>query len=142
MAIAERMVEENENDESEGHFYEDYGTEEMLVVETSQCSAIGNRFPLSRRNFYANKGQQKQSAYQNASEAKPKRLDCFNCKSESHYMIDCDQPITRRFCFRCGKEDTLAPNCECKANRQPSKNIMNVAAISAENCDNSNLTPQ
>lgn len=28
---------------------------------------------------------------------------CYNCKSESHRLMDCGEPITRIFCFRCGK---------------------------------------
>lgn len=55
---------------------------------------------------------------------------CYNCKSEQHRLIDCDEPITRIFCFRCGKEGVRAPNCTCMP-----KNSKNVACSTAEACD-------
>lgn len=55
---------------------------------------------------------------------------CYNCKSESHRLIDCSEPITRIFCFRCGKEGVRAPNCTCG-----SKNSRSVACSTTESCD-------
>lgn len=103
-------------------------SEQLIEIEENPCNAMGNR-----RNFVG-----KRSGQSNATtEAKPKRSVCYNCKSNQHYFNDCDQPVTRVFCFRCGKEDTLAPNCECKK----SKNEMVVAGMKVEHCDELSQTP-
>lgn len=47
---------------------------------------------------------------------------CFNCGENSHRFLDCKQPITRAFCFRCGKKDVITPRCDCIP-----KNSRNVA---------------
>lgn len=36
---------------------------------------------------------------------------CYNCKSEEHLLHECDQPIERIFCFRCGAEGMTANKC-------------------------------
>lgn len=63
-------------------------------------------------------------------ETQPRKVTCFNCKSEQHRLIDCGEPITRVFCFRCGKEGVRAPNCTCGP-----KNAKNVACSTTETCD-------
>lgn len=40
---------------------------------------------------------------------------CFNCHSVGHGFMDCETPITRPFCFRCGKEGVVAPKCDCRS---------------------------
>lgn len=107
--------------------------DEMEEIGRSQCNAI-SRFSGSRRNF-GNKKPLAPTSGQGVNENKPKSSVCYNCKKDSHYFHDCDQPITRMFCFRCGKDDTLAPNCECKKSREQSKNLATVAAMTAESCD-------
>lgn len=57
-------------------------------------------------------------------------MTCYNCKAESHRLVDCGEPITRIFCFRCGREGVRAPNCSCGP-----KNSRNVACSTTESCD-------
>lgn len=46
---------------------------------------------------------------------------CFNCKSESHKFKECDQP-RKRFCFKCGLENVILPNCpNCQKNGKGSR---------------------
>lgn len=98
---------------------------EMIEIEERQCNAVNNRRSFSNRK----------TGTSSASEAKQRKSVCYNCKSSQHYFNDCDQAITRVFCFRCGKDDVLAPNCECKKLREQSKNELVVAAARAEHCD-------
>lgn len=105
---------------------------EIVEVEENQCSAMN-----SRRNF----GNRRSGQTAN-TEPKQKKSACYNCKSTQHYFNDCDKPVNRVFCFRCGKEDTLAPNCECRKLREQTKNELGVAALEAENCDEVNQNPQ
>ncbi|XP_065358730.1 uncharacterized protein LOC135952646 [Calliphora vicina] len=43
---------------------------------------------------------------------------CWNCKVVGHSFMDCPEPITRTFCFRCGRENVVAPKCpKCQGNR-------------------------
>lgn len=58
------------------------------------------------------------SDYQNSSKPKPpsdpnKPRDekCYNCLKFGHWFIDCPSPISRVFCFRCGKENMYATEC-------------------------------
>lgn len=46
-----------------------------------------------------------------ASEGNDKPLRCFNCKETGHLFIDCNRAVERKFCFRCGYEDVIAPEC-------------------------------
>lgn len=129
MAMSEVALEENEYREESP---EDVNTNELLEVEESQCYAINNR---NHKNFTIRRVGQTQP------EAKQKKGGCYNCKSTQHYFNDCDQPVTRIFCFRCGKEETLAPNCDCKELREQAKNGMTVAAAKADLCNASNQVP-
>ncbi|XP_065364507.1 uncharacterized protein LOC135957649 [Calliphora vicina] len=43
---------------------------------------------------------------------------CWNCKVVGHSFVDCPEPINRQFCFRCGKDNVVAPKCpKCQGNR-------------------------
>lgn len=42
---------------------------------------------------------------------------CFNCREAGHGLNDCSKPIKRIFCFGCGKENVLKPNCVKCLNR-------------------------
>lgn len=86
-------------------------TSNVEEYEENQCNALGG--PTNRQ----------------------KNFRCFNCKETSHYFNDCDQPITRVFCFRCGNEGVLAPFCECRKNKEQPKNGRPVAAIEQNPCD-------
>lgn len=37
-------------------------------------------------------------------------LRCYNCSTQGHHFNDCPEP-RGRFCFRCGKPDTVSYNC-------------------------------
>lgn len=67
----------------------------------------------------------------NTKETRYGKLTCFNCFSNQHLFRDCDKPIHKMFCFRCGKENVLAPNCDCKAKKEGSKNISAVSLVEA-----------
>lgn len=122
MAI-EQALEEGDREENE--------SEIVGEVEESQCSAMN-----AKRNFSNRKSGQ------SATEIKQKKSTCYNCKSNQHYFNDCDQPVTRIFCFRCGKDDVLAPNCDCRRNREQSKNELSIAMANVEHCDEPKQTPQ
>lgn len=43
---------------------------------------------------------------------------CWNCKVVGHSFVDCPEPLTRQFCFRCGKDGVVTPKCpKCQGNR-------------------------
>lgn len=44
---------------------------------------------------------------------------CYNCKKNGHLFRECKEKVSRIFCFRCGKDDNLAPTC---SNCFPTKN--------------------
>lgn len=112
-------------------FCEESEADEMIEIGESQCNA------MNRRNF-----SNKKSGQTATPEAKQRKSVCYNCKSNQHYFNDCDKPIDRIFCLRCGKEEVLAPNCECKKIREQPKNGISGAAMAADHCDESNLNPQ
>lgn len=66
----------------------------------------------------------------NEMKEQPRKPTCYNCKSELHRLVDCGEPISRIFCFRCGREGVRAPNCTCGP-----KNAKYVACSTAEACD-------
>lgn len=47
----------------------------------------------------------------NVSEVQVLNFGCYNCKAKEHRFFDCPTPITRIFCFGCGEEGILKPNC-------------------------------
>lgn len=56
----------------------------------------------------------------NIRKYKPKQVSkaiiCFNCKKSGHHFNEC-QEDRKTFCFRCGKEDVILPNCsKCTPN--------------------------
>lgn len=38
-------------------------------------------------------------------------LICWNCKDIGHSFFDCHHDLKHKFCFGCGKENVLKPNC-------------------------------
>lgn len=43
---------------------------------------------------------------------------CWNCKVVGHSFVDCPEPLTRQFCFRCGRDGVVTPKCpKCQGNR-------------------------
>jgi hypothetical protein len=47
-----------------------------------------------------------------ASHAAPgPSVTCWNCKSTGHRFQECDQEVTRRFCYGCGQDGVTKPNC-------------------------------
>lgn len=102
MVVSTQLEEQNGVEITE----EKVGSESEEEIGLSQCNAINTR--SDQKNFSRNN--------------KPKR-SCFNCNSEHHYFNDCDRPIERIFCFRCGKDGALSPNCECRNQRPQPKNF-------------------
>lgn len=52
---------------------------------------------------------------------------CWNCKDLGHIFKDCAKPVPfgRIFCFGCGLENMLKPNCSnCKNNPNKRQNSM------------------
>lgn len=44
---------------------------------------------------------------------------CFNCRQPGHLWRDCRSRVRNIFCYKCGKADTLSPECEnCPGNSQ------------------------
>lgn len=78
----------------------------------------------------ANKSGVEQNEKNESKETQTRKMACYNCKSERHRLIDCEESITRIFCFRCGNEGVRAPNCTCA-----SKNVKSVACSVTEPCD-------
>lgn len=123
----ENHVENSENVESQP-------ASEMDAHIVSECNAISSKPPfryLNPKNYgranetTVGKGPQRTSEerQENHSVSRVRPRACYNCKSESHRFYDCDSPISRVFCFRCGRENVLSPNCICKH----SKNFQAVA---------------
>lgn len=56
-----------------------------------------------------------------------KKRACFNCKSDAHLFRDCDKPVDRIFCFTCGEEGKLSPNCAHESVQSEPKNLEAVA---------------
>lgn len=44
-------------------------------------------------------------------------LICWNCRQNGHMFMDCPADQRTIFCYRCGKPDTIAPNCDNCRNR-------------------------
>lgn len=36
---------------------------------------------------------------------------CWNCRKRDHVYGGCPQPIARKFCFRCGRQDRTVEEC-------------------------------
>lgn len=116
---------ENSNDQ----LYEEYSPDEMVEVAQSPCNA------MNRSNFNGRYGNNAGRGAPQTVATETKKSQCYNCKSYQHYFHDCDKPIDRIFCFKCGKDEVLAPNCDCKKSREHSKNGVRVAAVDAHLCD-------
>ena len=56
-----------------------------------------------------------------------RKMSCYSCKSESHLLRDCDKPVERVFCFKCGAEGLLSPNCTHSRLNEETKNVQAVA---------------
>lgn len=109
-------AENNENDAENEYELE---TDDQPV----ECQAI-----MAKQRYNAN--QKGGNNTDRSKETQTRKATCFNCKSEQHRLVDCEEPITRIFCFRCGKEGARAPNCTCGP-----KNSKNVACSTTEACD-------
>ncbi|XP_075151748.1 uncharacterized protein LOC142225820 [Haematobia irritans] len=50
-----------------------------------------------------------------------KPIVCWNCKRPGHTFIDCDSNERSLFCYRCGFENVISPNCpRCTGNNTKS----------------------
>lgn len=45
------------------------------------------------------------------------RYTCWNCRKSGHSYVECPIPVSRIFCFKCGKEGVVTPKCSrCQGN--------------------------
>lgn len=45
------------------------------------------------------------------------RYTCWNCRQVGHSYVECPTPISRVFCFKCGREGVVTPKCpKCQGN--------------------------
>lgn len=83
------------------------------VLECDAFKAKSN-FKRNNRQFDKNMVSEKTSMPNSeVKEAMSRRVyKCYNCKSEEHLLHECDQPIERVFCFKCGAEGMTANKCD------------------------------
>lgn len=100
-------------------------SEDEAVVD---CQAIRTKrdFKHGDRNKYkVDSNQYEKSKIQSneSNEVQTKKVYlCYNCKSDQHMLYDCDKPIERTFCLRCGAEGMVTGTCSHDAFRK-SKNL-------------------
>lgn len=116
---------ENEMYEIEESNEDDNGTVSCNVVKAKPSFRHTN--PKNYRKANEKVETAKDQAENTKSEEKKALMQCFNCKGE-HRFIDCEEPITRIFCFRCGKEGKRSPKCD-SIRCTWAKNSKNVACL-------------
>lgn len=133
MAFTSNNIEDSQEvDESNQSVYGEMSDACEMNENVSHCNAISSQKGQTVDNKSTLSVQSHR--FQGTKEAGSKKLLCFNCKSDQHRFIDCDRAVDRIFCFRCGKEEILAPQCECKLRFQRSKNLLAVACAETEPC--------
>lgn len=94
---------------------------------------------ITKPNFHKNSSSQpsvEKGALQFSGATDGKKLICFNCKSGTHRFRDCDKPVNRIFCFTCGAEGKLSPNCTHGVKTMDeTKNVSEVACQSLQTSD-------
>lgn len=87
-------------------------------IEQSQYASIRRpQFPLASVNPVQPRLDQRPK-YEFKSEpvnqSAASNVRCFNCNKQGHHFNDCQLP-RKKFCFRCGKPDTISFNCDCNS---------------------------
>lgn len=55
----------------------------------------------------------------NSANTAPIRRICWNCKLPGHSFFECSSSVRNLFCYRCGTDNVITPNCpRCSGNRQ------------------------
>lgn len=120
------------------NFGDEYGLESDEQSEVN-CQAIRAKAPFRpnpKRGYMTksaeeqNSNKEKITTLTDTKDTQTRKTACYNCQSELHRLMDCEEPITRIFCFRCGREGVRALNCTCNP-----KNSKGVACSTTEPCD-------
>lgn len=89
-----------------------------MVSEDVEICAFGTGRPKVTRDprhvhkrYASEKKSTATSGPSDSLNSEERKKECFNCKSEAHYFRNCDKPVNRIFCFTCGEEGKLSPNC-------------------------------
>lgn len=120
-AVNELVVDEANTDSSHSE-NESESANDVSVVETKDKFRAKPRF---EKKFTSNNKPQQ-------SRVTRKSVTCFNCRKQGHVFNDCSEPVTRIFCFRCGKDDNVSPTC---TNCFPTKNEAAVLLTSEQAAD-------
>lgn len=121
--VPRRSVQALTQEEDSISEYEKEGCEESDEQESTGCQVIQSK-PYTRRYESDDKSKNfsngnravddhKIRPTEKSSEAIISKDACFNCGSSSHRFRNCDKPVVRAFCFRCGKKDVITPKCDC-----------------------------
>lgn len=127
MNMLKPTVNEIDNRESNSPFS---GNESESENENELCAFNSNginqfkakqdpRSNTKKEKLVPNKYPSRPSKQAGTSGEKRMKPICFNCRKRGHIFNDCQEKVTRIFCFRCGKNDNIAPTC---SNCFPSKN--------------------
>lgn len=84
------------------------------------CRRLEEAKELNNRHVTFNDNSQKtnhqyKSKNQSVFGIKNFVITCFNCKEPGHTFLECKQPRSGKFCYRCGKPNTISRDCSCKS---------------------------
>lgn len=83
-------------------------------IEQSQYASIRRpQFPIATVNPVQPKPQH-EFRTEPTNQKPGANLRCFNCGTQGHHFNDC-QMKRKKFCYRCGKPDTISFECDCNA---------------------------
>ena len=97
--------------------------EEHLARNYNRHAPVTNSRPFNARSgqvqsvYFKEEAAIDNNEFVEEVQAKPKEKDeCFKCHKLGHHHKDCPMLSKKVYCFRCGKEDVIAPKCpECLA---------------------------
>lgn len=87
----------------------DDGTETQYSRETGQFLNESDATEVMIQNEIIAAVQQAQHISTDAE--RREYVICWNCKEIGHTFFDCNEDITRKFCFGCGRENVRKPDC-------------------------------
>lgn len=78
-----------------------------------ECDAISSKNKMNNRSTKPRSNGNKPPANETLNKIK-NDTKCYNCRQKGHWFMECPIERTRVFCFRCGKDDLITPECpEC-----------------------------